>query len=155
MIETALQWWQARSQREHIMLAIMLALLVPVLIWVLVIRPLDTALETARSDHWAASQRLVQVRADAEAIKAPSTAAFDGAQSIVTRLSSGAGLVPSRLDPGADGRVMVGLSSAKPVALRTWLKALDTEGVFVETITIRPNSDATVSVDAVLRARKG
>jgi general secretion pathway protein M len=155
MIEATVQWWQARSQREHILLGVMFALLVPVLIWLLIVRPLDAALKTARSDHWAASERLAQVRADAEAIKVPSTAASEGAQSIVTRLSSGAGLVPSRLDQGADGRVMLGLSSAKPVALRAWLKALDTEGVFVETITIRPNSDATVSVDAVLRARRG
>ena len=59
----------------------------------------------------------------------------------------------TRIDPGADGRVLFALASAKPIALNRWLEALDAQGIFVEQISIRPNSDATLAVDATLRAR--
>lgn len=149
-----LDWWSARSERERILLVIMMALLVPVLTWLLVLRPLDAGLEKARADNWAATERLLQVRADAAAMALPAKPPAEGVSVLVNRIAEGAGFVPTRMDSGADGRVMLGLSSAKPTALRAFLRGLDREGVLVETITIRANSDATVSVDAVLRARK-
>lgn len=155
MKTTVLNWWAGRSARERILIGIMIALLLPVLLWLMLIRPLDAALEGARVDNWAASERLLQVRADAEALAVSARAPSEPAQAIVNRLAGAAGFVPTRMDQAAEGRVMLGLSSAKPVALRAFIRALDREGVFVETMTIRANSDATVSVDAVLRARKG
>lgn len=155
MKTTMMNWWAGRSARERILLGIMMALLVPVFVWLVLIRPLEAALEGARTDNWAASERLLQVRADAEAMALSARAPTEPTQAIVNRLAAVAGFVPTRVDPGAEGRVMLGLGSAKPVALRAFIRALDREGVFVETMTVRANSDATVSVDAVLRARKG
>jgi general secretion pathway protein M len=155
MKTAVLNWWAGRSARERILLGLMIALLVPVFVWLLLIRPLDAALEGARTDNWAASERLLQVRADAEAMALSARTPGEPTREIVNRLAAVAGFVPSRVDPAAEGRVMLGLASAKPVALRAFVRALDREGVFVETMTIRANSDATVSVDAVLRARKG
>lgn len=150
-----IDWWSARSGRERILLATMMALLIPVLAWLLVLRPLEAGLEAARADHWAATERLLQVRADAAAMALPAKAPAQPVPLIVNRIAEVSGFVPSRMDAGADGRVMLGLASARPPALRAFLRGLEREGVIVETITVRTNSDATVSVDAILRARKG
>lgn len=154
MTENLTQWWAGRSQRERVLLLVMLALALPILAWLLILRPIEAALETARTDHWAATARLIQVRSDAGLLKSTATVANETAQAIAARSASAAGFVPSRLDPTPDGKAMLSLPSAKPAALAKWLTALDREGVFVETITVRPNSDSTVAVEAVLRPRK-
>lgn len=155
MTETIVQWWAGRSQRERTLILAMLALALPVLAWLLVLRPIELALETARDEHWAATTRLIQVRSDAGLLKSAAVSANETAQAIAARSASAAGFVPSRLDPTPDGKAMLSLPSAKPAALARWLNALDREGVFVETISVRPNTDSTVAVEAVLRARKG
>lgn len=154
MTENIVQWWAGRSQRERVMLIVMLAIALPILAWLLILRPIDSALETARNDHWVATTRLIQVRSDAGLLKNTTAIANETAQAIAARSASAAGFVPSRLDPTPDGKAMLTLPSAKPAALARWLSALDREGVFVETITVRPNSDSTVAVEAVLRPRK-
>ena len=131
----------------------MMAFLIIVIGWLGVLRPLDTGLAQARAEQELAIIRLERVRSDALALEAGGTAATDSAQALVSRLADQAGFSPTRLDPGAEGRVLTGLASAKPVALTRWLEALDAQGVFVEQISIRPNSDATLAVDATFRAR--
>lgn len=153
MIERLIGWYSGRSPREQRLLGIMMALLVIVIGWLGVLRPLDTGLAQARADQELAIIRLERVRSDALALEAGGTAATDTAQALVSRLADQAGFSPTRLDPGAEGRVLTGLASAKPVALTRWLEALDAQGVFVEQISIRPNSDATLAVDATFRAR--
>ena len=153
MIERLIGWHSGRSPREQRLLGIMMALLVIVIGWLGVLRPLDTGLAQARADQELAIIRLERVRSDVLALKTGGTAATDSAQALVSRLADQAGFSPTRLDPGAEGRVLTGLASAKPVALTRWLEALDAQGVFVEQISIRPNSDATLAVDATFRAR--
>lgn len=153
MIARLKGWYSGRSPREQRLLGIMMAFLVIVIGWLGVLRPLDTGLAQARADQELAIIRLERVRSDALALEAGGTAATDSAQALVSRLADQAGFSPTRLDPGAEGRVLTGLASAKPVALTRWLEALDAQGVFVEQISIRPNSDATLAVDATFRAR--
>lgn len=153
MTEKFTLWWRERSERERVMLAVMAVLAALVFGWLLIVRPLDAALAGARAGQDAAIARLERVRADAAALE-EARAPIDGSpHALIARSASAAGFVPTRLDPGADGTVMLGLSSAKAVALSKWLKTLEAEGVHIEQITIRPNSDATLSVDATLKAR--
>lgn len=153
MIARLKGWYSGRSPREQRLLGIMMAFLIIVIGWLGVLRPLDTGLAQARAEQELAIIRLERVRSDALALEAGGTAATDSAQALVSRLADQAGFSPTRLDPGAEGRVLTGLASAKPVALTRWLEALDAQGVFVEQISIRPNSDATLAVDATFRAR--
>ena len=153
MMEKINAWWLDRSEREKILLGVMGALAALVLGWLLLVRPLGTALADARTRQDAAIARLERVRADAEALDEGGAALNESAHAFINRSAADAGFVPTRLDPGANGSVMLGLSSAKAVALSKWLQTLETQGVHVEQITIRPNSDATLSVDATLKAR--
>lgn len=153
MMERLFGWWRGRSQREQALLGIMIGLFIVVFGWLLVLRPLDSGLAGARADNAIAIAQLERVRSDATALKSGRAFAAETAQALVSRSASEAGFTPTRLDPGAEGRVLIALASAKPVALGKWLQALDAQGVFVEQISLRPNSDATLAVDATLRAR--
>lgn len=153
MIERFRAWLESRSSREQVLLGIMAALFVVVIGWFAILHPLNSGLAAARIEHGAAITRLGRVRNDAQAMKTGTVIAADSAQLLVSRSADSAGFSPARLDPGAGGRVLTGLTSAKAVALTQWLEALDAQGVFVEQINIRPNSDATLAVDTVLRAR--
>ncbi len=153
MIERMTGWWRERSQREQMLLGTMIALFVAVFGWLAVLRPLNAGLTQARENNAAALARLERVRSDALALKEGRAYATDTAQAIVGRTASEAGFSPTRLDPQAGGRVIVGFASSKPVALFKWLQTLDAQGVFVEQIGLRPNSDATLAVDATFKAR--
>lgn len=153
MIERLKAWYDDRSSREQVLLGVMMAFLVIVIGWLAILRPLESGLTQARGDHEMAIARLKRVRSDALAFESGRTAPTASAPALVSRLADEAGFSPTRLDPGSEGRVLTGLASAKPVALGRWLAALDAQGVFVEQISIRPNSDATVAVDATFRAR--
>lgn len=146
-------WWRGRSQREQILLGIMIALFLIVFGWLAILRPIEAGLATAKKDNALAVERLERVRRDASALKSKMVYAADTAQAIVSRSANEAGFSPTRLDPQPGNRVIIALSSAKPIALIKWLKALDAQGVLVEQISLRPNSDTTLAVDATLRAR--
>ena len=147
------EWWRERSQREQVLLGIMIALFLAVFGWLAILRPIGAGLATAKSDNAIAIERLERVRRDASTLKTKMAFASDTAQAIVSRSANEAGFSPTRLDPQSGNRVIVALSSAKPVALIKWLRSLDGQGVFVEQISLRPNSDTTLAVDATLRAR--
>lgn len=153
MTEKFTLWWRERSEREQVMLAVMAMLAALVFGWLLVVRPLDVALANARAEQDAAITRLERVKTAAAALDEAGRPIDGSPHALIARSAAAAGFVPTRLDPGANGAVMLGLSSAKAVALSKWLKSLEAEGVHVEQITIRPNSDATLSVDATLKAR--
>lgn len=155
MKERFIQWWAGRSRRERGLLVTMAALAVPVLSWLLVLMPLDRGLESARAEHWSATQRLIQVRSDADSVQGANSVAREAAQVIAERSAAAAGFAPTRLDPMPDGTVSVSFGAAKPAALSRWIRGLDGEGLFVDTINVRPNADGTVAVDATLRPRRG
>ena len=153
MIEQLKSWYRDRSTREQRLLGIMMTLLFAVIGWIAILRPINAGLEQANANNELAVARLERVRGDALALEAGGPVATESPQSLVSRLAGEAGFSPTRIDPGSDGRVLIGLASAKPIALTRWLEALDAQGVFVEQISIRPNSDATLAIDATLRAR--
>ena len=153
MIENLMRWYRDRSAREQMMLCVMMALLVAVIGWIGILRPVNAGLELSKANHELAIARLERVRGDALALESRGAVVSEPAQAVITRLATDAGFSPTRIDPGADGRVLFALASAKPIALNRWLEALDAQGIFVEQISIRPNSDATLAVDATLRAR--
>lgn len=153
MSERFSAWWRDRSERERLMLAIMGAAVFVFIFWLALWRPFHAAMDDAKAEHELAIARLERVKADAAVLKEDDAMPAEPAQTLVTRLAGEAGFTPTRLDPGAEGRVMLALPSAKPVALAKWIQLLEAQGVHVEQISLRPNSDATLSVDATLRAR--
>lgn len=157
MIAQALLWWSGRSERERILLAVMGGLIALLLFWLLVIRPLDVAQASARQRLELATQAAGRVAAVADSVRqarrlAPASLSA-ALPTAVGEAAQGAGFTLSRLDAQGPDSVVIGISTARSPALFTWLAALRQQGVIVERLTLRTNSDATLAVEGTLRVR--
>ncbi len=157
MIENARTWWAERSPRERTMLGVMVALLALFLIWFAVISPLISALEASKVRHIRSVTDLAAVQTKSAALrklKANPPQPLGAPVTTFVALSAGeAGFTLSRNDAVGTDRASISIASAKPPALFNWLTSIDARGVFVDQLVVRPNSDATISVDATLKAR--
>lgn len=157
MKDTALAWWAERSPREQIMLRVLGGLLALFLVWLLILRPLGPAREAAEARHARAVDTLAEAHAQAAALrqlrKNPPPPLGSPIAEFVRAAANETGFQLSRADPvGGDG-VIISIVSAKPAAFFDWTANLERRGVFIEQLTVRTNPDATIGVDAQLRAR--
>ena len=152
-----LGFWAERSEREKIMLGLLAAILLPVLVWLLIIRPIGPALDAAEARHRAAVDTLAEARSQAAALaflrKNPPPPLGAPVADVVKAAAAETGFTLSRADPvGGDG-IIVSIVSARPSAFFEWAQSLQRRGVFIDQLSIRPNPDTTVAVDAQFRAR--
>ncbi len=139
------------------MLGVMIVLLGLVFLWLAVVAPINAArvqatqrldsatADAARLDAIAADMR--HARASASATIAP-----DLGRAIRDAADAG-GFTLSRLDAQGPDRFAIGIPAIRSPALFGWLRTLDRQGIIVDRITLRTNSDATLSVDGIARAR--
>ncbi len=157
MIDAALLWWADRSGRERTMLSVMGALLAIALLWFTVLAPVFRSAQLAQIRHDQAVTDAATVANKARALKAAMAAppaALDGPlQAIISQSAGAAGFALSRADAVGTDAVSITLVSAKSPAFFAWLNGLNDQGVFADQISIRTNNDATIAVDAVLRAQ--
>lgn len=157
MMTQALLWWSGRSERERILLGIMGVLVALMLFWLLVIRPIDAARASAQQRLDLATEAAGRVAAVADNVRQARrltpVALSTTLPEAVGRAAEGAGFTLARLDPQGSDRVMIGISTARSPALFGWLAALQRQGVIVERMTLRTNSDATLAVEGTLRVR--
>lgn len=156
MIAQGLLWWAGRSPRERMLLGVMAALIAAMLVWLTLVAfanartravmRLDTAVtEMGRINAAAATLR--QSRRLGPAPAAGTAAASVGAA------ASQAGFALSRLDPQGGDSVGVAVANASSKAVFAWIAELQRRGFLVDRLTIRTNSDATIAVEGVIRAR--
>lgn len=151
-------WWNARSRREQRLLLVMTVLLVAVLAWLLVARPVALALSRAQTRHAAAVLALADARTQADAIRAlerfgPPPPA-PPIEALVAERANAAGFTDAHVEPGGPNRATLSLEAARPRAFFPWLADLERrDGVLVETLAVHANSDASLAVQATLRAR--
>ena len=151
-------WWTLRTLREQRMLLAMIAAIAIVLAWLLVVRPLDNALADARARHARAVIDLAQAQAQAEQIAyLEKTVPLAGRAPIATLVhdrAAEAGFATARVTP--QGRtVAIAIEAARAPALFGWIAGLERrDGLVVDRLTARTNGDATIAVDATLRARR-
>ncbi len=157
MIEQARFWWSGRSTREQWLLGVMIALFALLLFWLIVLRPIDAARAGAIARLDTASAASGRVNAATDAIR---TARQSGAPTLsgtlpvaVGQAAESAGFTLARLDAQGADRVTISIATARSPALFAWLGALARQGIVVEKLTLRTNSDATLGVEGVLRVR--
>lgn len=157
MIARARQLWSERSPREQVLLGILAALLALVL---LIIGGLQLSAEkaSAAARYDSATREAGQVAAAAEALRLarrdPPPALTGTLALAVSQSADAAGFALGALDPQPDGSVSIQIPAAKGPALFAWIATLAKQGVFVERIALRANSDATLGVEATLKAAK-
>jgi len=157
MMAQALLWWSGRSGREQVLLGIMGALIGLLLFWLAIIRPIDNAKAGALQRLDVATDAAGRVAAVADGVRqarrqAPASLAA-ALPVAVGQAAEAAGFTLSRLDAQGPDRVVIGISTARSPALFGWLATLQRQGVIVERLTLRTNSDATLAVEGTLRVR--
>ena len=160
MMERLKTLWSERSPREQWMLGVMLALLVVVILWLGIMRPLTAAQRSARDALMEATDQNAVIRTKVKLLKTLPRNVTGGPSAPVEQLvgqSAGeAGLTLERVQAQGPGRVEIAMASVRPVALFSWLAALEAQGVRVETISARPSPTAgSVAVQGVLVRGEG
>ena len=150
-------WWALRSPREQVMLGVLGGIVLATLIWLVIIRPLAPAVAAAEARHSAAVTTLGEARAQAAALtflrKNPPPPLGAPVADVVRSAAADAGFTLTRADPvGGDG-IIVSIVSAKSPAFFDWVQTLQRRGVFVDQMSIRTNTDATIAIDAQFKAR--
>lgn len=149
--------WVMMTVRERVLILVMLGLMAVVVLWLGIVRPVNDGLANARAEHAIAVDRAGRIDAAVMALRrsvgaAPVvTGAFD--QLIVQSASEAGFTLDSQNQVGPD-RLALAIGSARPVALFVWLSALEARGVGVETITVQPAANGTVSARIMLRAAR-
>ena len=157
MRQTFERWWGLRTLREQRLLLVMFALLAVTIVWLGIIRPVGDGLSGARARHGRAVVTLARVKSSAEALQAIERGAPPWLSAplaaIVDQSASAAGFTPTAISPQDSGRVAVSIASVRPIAFFSWIATLESQGVIVERLGARANSDPTLNVDMTLRTR--
>lgn len=152
--------WDERSIREQWMLGVMFALLAVVFLWLGVLRPIDRAQRSGRDALREATDRNAAIRAKVKLLKSLPRSA-DAVETMpldqfVGQSAGEGGLTLERAQPQGKDRLEVAMASVRPVALFSWLAALEARGIRIETMSARPSPTAgSVSIQAVLVRGEG
>ena len=155
MMDAVKTMWGERSPREQWMLGVMFALLAVVLLW-LGAMGLAGAQRSARDALLTATDRNAAMRAKVKLLKTLPRGVTGGSTSVgidqlVSQSAGEAGLTLEQAEAQGGARFEIAMASVRPVALFSWLAALEAQGVRVETMSARPSPTAgSVSVQAVL-----
>jgi general secretion pathway protein M len=155
MMDTFKSLWAERSVREQWMLGVMFALLAVVVFWLGIVRPLSSAQRSAHDALIEATDRNAAVRAKVKLLRMLPRAAYPSSSAtiyqIVGQSAGEAGLTLEQAQAQRAGRIEIVMASVRPVALFSWLAALEAQGVRVETMSARPSpTSGSISVQAVL-----
>lgn len=156
MIDTAKNWFVGLSQREKILVGIAAALLVGLIGYYGIARPMSDAMTAAEQRYMDAVERRARIDAKVAALRQPidgSVAKFSGAIDAFIGQSAGeTGIAVASVTPQSDSRANMVVESARPTALFGWLARIEQQGVTVESLTIEPAANGTVSATMTLRA---
>lgn len=155
MMERVKELWDARSTREQWMLGVMFALLAVVIFWFGLLLPIDGAQRSARVALREATDRHADIQAKVKLLrslpKGIGTSSAVPLDQFVGQSAGEAGLTLERAQLQGADRIDIAIASVRPVALFTWLAALEGQGIGVETMSARPSpTSGSISVQGVL-----
>lgn len=145
-------WWNDRSPRERVLLAIMAVLLAALLLWLGVLRPLAAARMQAARDASAAIARRAEAQALVTAIRARPLASSAPVLDIVNRRLAEAGLQAARLDAAGPGQAELEIAAINGRLLLGWASGLETrDGLVIELLEASRNPDQSVRLRLIVR----
>lgn len=145
-------WWNDRSPRERILLAIMAALLAVLLLWLGLLRPLATARAQAIADAGAAAARRAEAQALVTAIRARPAASGAPVLDTLGRRLAEAGLQASQLEAQGPGQAVLEIAAINGRLLLGWASALESrDGLVIDELDATRNPDQSVRVRMIVR----
>ena len=156
MIENARIWFVGLTRREKILVGIA-GLLVGALVgYYGIARPMAGAMTAAQERYVDAIERQARIEAKVAALRQPvdgTASRFSGAIDIFVSQSAGeTGIAVGSINPQSDNRVNMVVESAKPTALFGWLARIERQGIAVESLSVSPAGNGTISATLTLRS---
>ena len=156
-VDRARDWWLGRSERERWLLGVMFGIVALSLVWLLIVRPFAAARTAGHVRLAAATESAGRIAAAAAALK-QARASAPPALTVTLPVAVGQaaeanGFTLSRLDVQGSDRATIAIATARPPALFAWLATLERQGIIVDQLTLRTNSDATLAVEGIVRTR--
>ncbi len=156
MIENARTWFVGLTQRERILVRIAALLVAGLVGYYGIVRPMAGAMTAAEERYVYAIERQARIEAKVAALLPPvdgKVANFSGKiDSFVSQSAGETGIAVGSIDPQSESRVNMLVESAKPTALFGWLARIEREGIVVESLSVNPASNGTVSATLTLRS---
>lgn len=155
MIDNLKTWYFALTNRERILVSVAGILTAVVVLIFGIFLPAMSALEQAKSGLDEAVQRRGRIEATVAAASLQKPAAALPAQAgidlVVTQGAAEKGFDLVKPSNSAPGQVDFRIEQARAPALLAWLSELESQGIFVSSITLRGASNGSVIVEAQLR----
>ena len=156
MIENARIWFVGLTRREKILVGIAGLLVAGLVGYYGVARPLAGAMTAAEERYVDAIERQARIKAKVSALLQPvdgTASRFSGAIDIFVSQSAGeTGIAVGSINPQSDNRVNMVVESAKPTALFGWLARIERQGISVESLSVSPAGNGTISATLTLRS---
>jgi len=154
MISRLRTWHGGLTPRERLLVDIAGVLTALVVLVYGIVLPVGRAFDAAALRLDTALVRSGRLMAQIDALKRPaagSTAAAGPVDQRIAASAEAAGLVlQSNQARGADS-AEIALPAARGPAVLAWIDGLAAQGIAVDTLTVTPGADGSVSVNAVLR----
>ena len=147
-------WYDGLTGRERGLVAIAAGLALVVIFVFGIVLPLGRAHDAAHLRHRQAVEASSLLLAQIAALEAPAprraTLAGPVAQVVATSADSAGFVLQSNQALGAEAATIV-VPTARPSAALAWLDTLAGQGIVLESLTMTPAADGSVSVNASLR----
>ena len=154
MIVRMRTWYDGLTGRERGLVAIAAGLALVVIFVFGIVLPLGRAHDAAHLRHRQAVEASSLLLAQIAALEAPAprraTLAGPVAQVVATSADSAGFVLQSNQARGAEAATIV-VPTARPSAALAWLDTLAGQGIVLESLTMTPAADGSVSVNASLR----
>ena len=154
MIETVQSWFAGLTARERTLVSIAGALVAVIALVFGIALPLGHAHNAAQVRHRAAVETSSRLLAQLAVLETPvsTSATLVGpvSQVLATSADSAGFVLQSNQARGAEAATIV-VPTARPAAALAWLDALAAQGVILESLTMTPAADGSVSLNAELR----
>lgn len=155
MIATVRAWYGGLSRREQVLVGVAGALAASVLLIFGIIVPALSAIDRAELAHDEAVQRRGRIEATVDAVLAqkPSGRVAGGAdiELIVTQGAAEKGFDLVKSANAAPGQMTFRMDQARAPALLAWLTELESQGVAINSLTLRSATNGSVTVEAQLQ----
>ena len=147
-------WFAGLTQRERTLVAVAAGLAAAIMLVFGIVLPLGRAHDAAHIRHREAVEASSWLLAQLAALEAPSanrsTLAGPVSQVIAASADSAGFVLQSNQAQGAEAAT-IAVPTARPSAALAWLDSLAAQGIVLQSLTMTPAADGSVSVNASLR----
>jgi general secretion pathway protein M len=157
MIDWLNNWIASLTARERMLLLVAASLALGLLAWLLVFRPLGAAGENARDRHADALTEQAQVIALVSAIEQaqaqPPARPNGSIRDILAVEAARVGFDVAQIERAGTDGVRLIIAAVRAQVFFSWVSDLEAQlGLHVEALTVRPNADETLAVEATFRS---